>query len=115
VIGRAQLAPGIALTGYLGLLGLWVAWATVLAAPRHAPTALVLMATTLPLLPWLRGLLHDRRNSYLWLGLVSLVYFIHGIGALYEPSERHLAALEVLFSLTLFGGCLLRLKRIPHA
>ncbi len=112
--GRAQLAPRVALAGYFGLLGLWVAWATVLATPRHAPTALVLMATTLPLLPWLRGLLYDRRSAYVWLGLLSLVYFIHGVGALAAPLERQLAALEVLFSLALFGGSLMRLKRRAH-
>jgi uncharacterized membrane protein len=101
--------------GYFGLLLLWVSWATLLAGPRHIPTPLVIMASTVPLLPWLRGLLYDRRNAYLWLGLLSLAYFIHGVGAFANPLERQPAALEILFSVTLFGGCLLRLKRKRHA
>lgn len=104
-------AAAAALCGHLSLLCLWVAWATVLAPPRHAPTSVMLIGGTLPLLPWLRGLLYDRRSTYVWLGLVSLGYFIHGIGAATDPENRIPALLEVAFSLILFIACLLRLKR----
>ena len=113
--GETKHAASAALIGYFGLLGLWVAWATVFAQPRHVPTSLVLVTSTLPLLPWLRGLLYDRRGAYLWLGLFSLLYFIHGIGALLDRVERYPAILEVFFSVILFGGCLMRLKQKPRA
>jgi len=106
-MASARLAVWV---GYFGLLGLWLAWATVFAPPRHVPTALVLSLSTLPLLLPLRGMLYDRRGSYTGLGLLSLVYFIHGVGAAMDPSQRVLAGLEIVFSLCLFGGSVLRLK-----
>jgi len=97
--------------GYFGLLGLWLAWATVFAPPRHPPTALVLSMATLPLLLPLRGMLHDRRSSFTGMGLLSLVYFIHGVGTATDASQRVLAGLEIAFSLCLFAGTVLRLKQ----
>ena len=96
--------------GYFGLLGLWIAWSTVLAPARHAPAALVLAVATLPLLIPLRGFLYDRRGSFIWLGMLSLIYFIHGVGAATDASQRIPAGLEIAFSLCLFGGSLARLR-----
>ncbi len=98
------------LSGYFGLLGLWIAWSTVFAPPRHSPTALVLGLAALPLLIPLRGLLHDRRNSFIWLGLLSLFYFIHAVGAATDAAQRVQAGLEIGFSLCLFSGSLARLR-----
>jgi uncharacterized membrane protein len=61
----------------------------------------------------LRGLLYDRPSVFIWLGLLSLAYFIHGVGAAVDASERLPAALEILFSLFLFGGSVARLKLNP--
>jgi uncharacterized membrane protein len=96
--------------GYFGLLGLWMAWSTVLAPDRHAPASLVLAVAALPLLIPLRGFLHDRRGSFIWLGMLSLVYFIHGVGAATDAGQRVPAGLEIAFSLCLFGGSLARLR-----
>ncbi|NJD06871.1 MAG: DUF2069 domain-containing protein [Methylococcaceae bacterium] len=106
----ALLGHGFALTGCLGLIVLWLAWVTVLAPyplPARAPT---LLAATLPLLLPLRGLVHRQRRSYGWLGMLSLGYFIHGVGAWTAAPERLPASLELLLSLALFGGCLLSLR-----
>ncbi len=99
-----------AFAGYFGLLGLWIAWSTVLAPPRHAPTSLILGVAALPLLIPLRGMLYGRRGSYIWLGLFSLIYFIHGVGATTEAGQRVWAGLEIVFSLCLFAGSLARLR-----
>jgi len=96
--------------GYFGLLGLWLAWATIFAPPRHAPAVFVLSIATLPLLLPLRGMLYDRRGSFLGLGLLSLAYFIHGVVAMTDASERVMAGLEIVFSLSLFAGSVIRLK-----
>jgi uncharacterized membrane protein len=96
--------------GYFGLLGLWIAWGTVFAPARHAPKALVLAVAALPLLIPLRGMLYDRRGSFILLGLLSLVYFIHGVGAATDASQLPQAVLEIAFSLCLFGGSLARLR-----
>lgn len=108
------LARAGALTGYFGLLGLWLTWSILPAGPHKPPTALLLMFSTLPLLIGLRGLLYERRISYLGLAVLSLIYFVHGVGALISPVERIPAGLEILFSLTLFLGALLRLRSL-HA
>ncbi len=105
---KARLAV---LVGYFGLLGLWIAWSTILAPARHAPKSLTLAIATLPLLIPLRGMLYDRRGSFLGLALLSLVYFMHGVGAATDANQQALAGLEVAFSLCLFGGCLVRLRR----
>ncbi len=103
--------PRIAVwVGYFGLLGLWLAWATAFAPARHAPTSLVLGLATLPLLVPLRGMLYDRRGSFIGLGLLSLLYFIHGVGAATDAGQRIQAGLEIAFSLFLFGGSYLRLR-----
>ncbi|MFM8333471.1 MAG: DUF2069 domain-containing protein [Candidatus Methylumidiphilus sp.] len=105
-----NLARAAAYVGYFGLLILWLAWATAFAPPRHAPTSLVLAVATLPLLMPLRGMLYDRRNSFIGLGLLGLVYFIHGVVATTDPGQRVQAGLEIVFSLCLFGGSLARLR-----
>jgi uncharacterized membrane protein len=105
----ATLAFGATLGGYFGLLGLWLAWSTT---PAHRSAAAMTLAIfVLPLLLPLRGLLDNRRAAYIWLGLLSLFYFIHGAGAVvWLKEERILAILEIIFSLSLFGGALTRLK-----
>jgi uncharacterized membrane protein len=65
---------------------------------------LVLSASLLPLLAPLRGFLQARRSSYIWLGLLSQLYFIHGVGAFTDSAERILASLEITASLVLFTG-----------
>lgn len=104
-----------ALVGYFGLLGLWVAWTALFASANQAPKGLILMMSTLPLLPLLRGLLYDRRHTFIWLGLLSLAYFIHGVVAAVEAGQRLPAFLEIGFSLSLFGGSLARLRADPNA
>jgi len=96
--------------GYFGLLGLWLAWATAFAPPHHPPTSLVIGISTLPLLLPLRGMLHGRRGSLMLASLLSLLYFMHGVGAATDPAQRGLAGLEIAFSLCLFGGSYLRLR-----
>lgn len=108
-----RLARTGTLTGYFGLLVLWLVWSVWPAEGKHPPSALILMVSTLPLLLALRGLLYDRRPAHLGLGLLSLAYFIHGVGALTVRAERWPAFLEILFSLFLFAGTVARLRRIP--
>jgi uncharacterized membrane protein len=42
--------------------------------------------------------------------MLSLIYFIHGVGAATDTSQRIPAGLEIAFSLCLFGGSLARLR-----
>lgn len=106
----ASYSHGLALAGCLGLIALWLSWVTLLAPsplPARAPT---LLAACLPMLLPLRGLLYRQRRSYGWLGMLSLGYFVHGVGAWTVAADRLPASVEILLSLALFGGCLLCLR-----
>jgi uncharacterized membrane protein len=107
----ATASFGATLAGYFGLLGLWLAWSL---SPMHRSAAAMTLAVfVLPLLLPLRGLLDNRRASYIWLGLLSLFYFLHGAGAVVWTQELPLAIMEIVFSLFLFAGALARLKLAP--
>ncbi|MGH8500224.1 MAG: DUF2069 domain-containing protein, partial [Methylococcales bacterium] len=95
------------------LLILLLIWPTWLCPPRHLPVALVVIATVVPLLFPLRGLLHGRRSSFTWAGYLSLFYFVHAVteaGALEEFRESLAVGLELISSLILFFGTVFYLK-----
>jgi len=61
-----------------------------------------------PLLLPLRGLLHGRLYTHRWVPYLALAYVGHALVELTaNPAERPYAALELLFSLSLFMGALL--------
>jgi uncharacterized membrane protein len=64
----------------------------------------------------LYGLLRKRRASFIWLGLLSLFYFVHGIVSLYarQPEHSGLAIIETIASLSLFSGTFLWLRKSAH-
>ena len=101
--------PARPLEQRLGLL----AWAalTVLQPMWHAwlfpaaPSALwlVLALTTVPLLLPLLAV-RDVRRALLWVGILSLFYFSHGVAEAWSShSERWLALLEVALTVLLIG------------
>ena len=105
-----KMARMAVLLGYFGLLGLWIVGTIFSPSAPHAPKALILALATLPLLVPLRGMLYDRRGSFIWLVLLSLLYFIHAVGAVTDTSQRFFGGFEIAFSLSLFGGALARLR-----
>ncbi|QFY41889.1 DUF2069 domain-containing protein [Candidatus Methylospira mobilis] len=111
-----RLAWWITLCSLVALLTLWSAWITVWGGMRHAPLAASLAVATLPLLAGLHGLLRKRRASFIWLGLVSLFYFVHGIVSLYarQPEHSVLAIIETIASLSLFSGAFVWLRKSAH-
>lgn len=93
----------IAILGFLGLFALLMLWNTVLTPPAKIPTSLLLLITITPLLLPARGFFRGRPRSCAWMAYASLIYFLHGSAEAYaSPSVRHLATLEVVFSLILF-------------
>ena len=93
----------------LGLLA-WVAltvlqpvWHAWLFPPGPSALWLVLALTTVPLLLPLLALRNVRR-ALLWVGILSLFYFSHGVAEAWSsPSERWLALLEVALTVLLIG------------
>ncbi len=100
---RSRVARAFALTGYFSLLAVVLAWHVWLYPSTRLPVSLVLMFTAVPLLVPLRGVLHGRPRAHLWAALLSLAYFVHGVGeTMANPAERWLGLAEVGSSLLLF-------------
>jgi uncharacterized membrane protein len=79
---------------------IWHAW---LFPPLQMPTSLVLAITVAPLLLPLLAI-HDPRRALLWVGILSLFYFCHGIAEAWSSSsERWLALIEIVLTLLLIG------------
>jgi uncharacterized membrane protein len=79
---------------------LWHGW--LFPAQSMSPM-LVLALTVVPLLLPLFAL-RDVRRALLWVGILSLFYFCHGVSEAWSaPRERWLAWLEIGLTLTLIG------------
>ena len=89
---------------WFALVALQVAWHAWLAPPLTVPTWLVLAVTVIPLLLPLLAL-RDLRRALLWVGILSLFYFCHGVSEAWSaPGVRGLAIIEIVLTLLLIGA-----------
>lgn len=94
---KLGLAAWAALTA---LQAIWHGW---LLPPQSMPMALVLAITVVPLLLPIAALRRPRR-ALLWVGILALFYFCHGVAEAWSsPVERTLAILEITLTLLLIG------------
>jgi uncharacterized membrane protein len=90
---------------WLALIVLQVVWYGWLAPPANGNSGLALALTLPPLLLPLFALRKGLNRALLWIGIISLGYFCHGIVASWaEPSVRWLAIVEVVVCLVLIGA-----------
>ncbi|MGP1666595.1 MAG: DUF2069 domain-containing protein [Rhodanobacter sp.] len=90
---------------------IWHAW---LFPAQIMPVWLVLTITLLPLLLPLLAI-RDVRRALLWVGILSLFYFCHGIAEGWSSSsQRGLALAEIILTLFLIGTLGAGVKRKPH-
>ncbi len=105
MIVRPSFPYRIALTGFLGLFALLLAWNTRAGASGPLPVSLMLLITISPLLLPMRGFLKEQAKSTAWLAYVSLIYFTHGCAEAYASvASRYFALLEIALSLMIFFG-----------
>ena len=72
--------------------------------PERMPLTLILAITVLPLLLPLTALRNVRR-ALLWVGVLSLFYFCHGVAEAWSSStERWLGVAEIALTLLLIGA-----------
>jgi len=103
------------LCAWIGLLLLQLGWHAWLMPSRTVPTWVVLGITVVPLLlPALA--IRKIRRALLWVGILSLFYFCHGVAEAWSsPGERWLALIEVLLTLLLIGTLGAGVRRNPKA
>jgi uncharacterized membrane protein len=107
----------IGIATWVALIALQCAWYAWLFPPEHIPLWIALAITVIPLLLPAMAIRNVRR-ALLWVGILSLFYFCHGIAECWSsPQERWLALIEVLLTLLLIGalGAGVKRKAAPSA
>ncbi|CAM0997978.1 DUF2069 domain-containing protein [Rhodanobacter sp. Root179] len=91
----------------------WHAW---LFPPQSMPITLLLAITVVPLLLPLFAI-RDVRRALLWVGILSLFYFCHGVSEAWSAAsaERWLAVAEIVLTVLLIGTLGAGVKRRPAA
>ena len=91
----------LGLLAWAALTGLQPVWHAWLLPPAQVPPWLLLAITTVPLLLPVFAL-RDLRRALLWVGILSLFYFSHGVAEAWSSVRvRPLALLEVALTVLL--------------
>ncbi|HXD37845.1 MAG TPA: DUF2069 domain-containing protein [Rhodanobacter sp.] len=90
----------IAWTALTALQPVWHAW---LFPAQTVPVWLVVAITTVPLLLPLLAI-RDVRRALLWVGILSLFYFCHGVSEAWSAADqRWPAIIEIVLTVLLIG------------
>lgn len=112
-MSRLPAEQRLGLAAWATLVVLQLAWHGWLFPPQQIPIWLLLTITMLPLLLPLLAI-RDVRRSLLWVGILSLFYFCHGVAEGWSsPSQRWLALSEIALTLLLIGTLGAGVKRKP--
>ena len=105
----------LGLFAWAALILLQVIWHAWLFPPQVMPIGLLLVLTVVPLLlPLLAR--RDPRRALLWVGILSLFYFCHGVAEAWSSAgERALALVEVVLTISLIAMLGAGVKRRPPA
>lgn len=110
------LEQKLGLAAWAALTALQVIWHGWLLPPQQVPVWLVLAITVIPLLLPLTALRRGATRALLWVGILALFYFCHGVAEAWSaPDQRALAILEIVLTLLLIGmlGAGVRRPRAP--
>jgi uncharacterized membrane protein len=110
---RAPILPvyRVGLVAWALLVVLQLAWHAWLVPPQSMPMALLLAITVVPLLLPLFAL-RDVRRALLWVGILSLFYFCHGVSEAWgSAGERWLAIAEIVLTVLLIAALGAGVKR----
>lgn len=101
---RYAALPGeqkLGLLAWAALLALQPIWHAWLFPPQYMPVAVALALTVIPLLLPLLALRNVTR-ALLWVGMLSLFYFCHGVAEAWSSApERALACTEIVLTVGL--------------
>lgn len=89
---------------WAGLVILQLVWHAWLAPPVNGQIGLALALTLPPLLLPLLALRRSAKRALLWIGIISLGYFSHGVVVAWAvPSMRLPALIEIILCVLLIG------------
>jgi uncharacterized membrane protein len=95
----------LGLLSWAGLVLLHVLWHGWLAPPLNGSRLLAMALTAGPLLLPLLALRRGVSRALLWVGILGLFYFCHGIVAAWgEPRARGPAVVEIVLCVVLIGA-----------
>ena len=97
----------LAAIGILGLVVLIVLWNGWFSPVQDVPRSIEIAVLVIPLLFFVRGILHGQRNTFIAATLLSFPYALMGIWYIYSAQESLYGYLMLLASLFLFFGSLL--------
>jgi len=97
----------LAAIGILGLIILIVLWNGWLTPVQNVPRSIEITLLVAPLLFFVRGVLHGKRDTFIAVMLLSFPYVLMGIWYVFSAQESIYGYLLMLFSLCLFFGSLL--------
>jgi uncharacterized membrane protein len=98
-------AERVGLVAWAALVFLQVAWYAWLAPPANGNAGLALALTLPPLLLPLFALRRGTKRALLWVGIISLAYFCHGVVAAWSiPAARLPAVIEIILCVLLIGA-----------
>lgn len=101
----------LGLFAWAALAAVQVIWHGWLFPPQVIPVGWVLAVTVVPLLLPLLAI-RDARRALLWVGILSLFYFCHGVAEAWSsPPQRGLALFEIVLTLLLIGALGAGVKR----
>lgn len=105
-MSRYASLPGeqkLGLLAWAALLALQPIWHAWLFPPQRVPVAVELALTVIPLLLPLLALRKVTR-ALLWVGMLSLFYFCHGVAEAWSSApERALAVVEIVLTVGLIA------------
>lgn len=95
----------LGLASWAALVALHLLWHSVIAPPLNGSPLLALSLTAGPLLLPLFALRRSVGRALLWVGILALFFFCHGVVAAWgEPRVRLLAIVEILLCLSLIAA-----------
>ena len=93
----------IGLIAWALLIVLQLAWHGWVVPPQQIPMTVLLAITVVPLLLPLFAI-RDVRRALLWVGILSLFYFCHGVSEAWSSAgERWLAVVEIVLTVLLIA------------
>ncbi len=108
--GPAQAVHSASLLSYYGLI-IFFGFVSLQALDSIRISTLVIwLLQIIPLLPFAPGLHRSDKRIMLWLSLLVLLYFMHGVQVAFDPARLWLGIIETVLCVSLFGFLMLEIR-----